>query len=250
MSSQRQLYLASSVAAVLMVAAPAHAEWNVKGELGLVLARGNTESKTFTAKADATKEVELWKHTAGFSTLYSSAVDDETGEDEKTGDRYELHGQSDYKFSERSYVFGSVRYEEDRFSPYSYQGIVAAGYGYRFINTEETKLATEIGVGYRRTEDRDPPAETNGDMVARGRLAYEQQLTASTKVYDTFLVEAGDDNTFLQNELGVQVKMTDALALSVAYVVRHNTYVATATPPDRQRKHTDELFTVSLAFAF
>jgi putative salt-induced outer membrane protein len=250
MSSQRQLCLASSIAAALLIAAPAKAEWAVKGELGLVLARGNTESKTFTAKADATKEVESWKHTAGFSTLYSSAVDDETGVDEKTGDRYELHGQSDYKFSERSYVFGSVRYEEDRFSPYTYQGIVAAGYGYRFIDTETTKLSTEIGVGYRRTEDRDPPAAEYGETVARGRIAYEQQLTASTKIYDTFLVEGGGDNTFMQNEAGVQVKMTDALALSVAYVVRHNTYVPTATPPDRQRRHTDELITVSLAFSF
>jgi putative salt-induced outer membrane protein len=194
--------------------------------------------------------VESWKHTAGFSTLYSSAVDDETGEDEKTGDRFEVHGQSDYKFSERSYIFGSVRYEEDRFSGYSYQGIVAAGYGYRFINTEDTKLATEVGVGYRRTEDRDPPNLTNGDTVARGRLAYEQKITASTKIYDTFLVEAGEDNTFLQNEAGVQVSMTDMLALSVAYIVRHNTDVPVATPPDRQRVKTDQLITVSLVASF
>ena len=249
MSNQR-LCLISSIAASLLVGAPAHAEWKVKGELGLVLARGNTESQTVTAKADAVKESDAWKHQAGFSMLYSSAVDDETGEEEKTGDRYELHGQSDYKFSERSYIFGSARYEEDRFSPYTYQGIVSAGYGYRFIDTETTKLSTEIGVGYRRTEDRDPPEAENGDTVGRGRIAYEQQITATTKIYDTFLVEAGSDNTYLQNEAGVQVTITDALALSVAYVVRHNTYVPPVAPPERERYHTDELITANLVFEF
>jgi putative salt-induced outer membrane protein len=249
MSSQR-LCLVTGIAASLLASASAHAEWKVKGELGMVLARGNTESQTVTAKADATKESDAWKHTAGFSMLYSSSVDFETNEKEKTGDRYEVHGQSDYKFSERSYMFASVRYEEDRFSPYTYQGIASGGYGYRFINTEATKLSTEIGVGYRRTEDRDPPEAENGDTVARGRIAYEQQITATTKIYDTFLVEAGEDNTYLQNEAGIQVTITDALALSLAYVVRHNTYVAPVAPPERERFHTDELITANLVFEF
>lgn len=249
MSNQRLGYLLG-ISAALVFAPPAQAEWKGKAELGLVLARGNTDSKTITSKADVTKELELWKHSAGFSTLYSSAVDDETGADKKTGDRFEVHAQSDYKFSERSYVFGSVRYEEDRFSAYSYQGIVAIGYGYRFIDTEDTKLSTEVGAGYRRTEDRNPPHLIVGDTVGRGRLAYEQKLTASTKIYDTFLVEAGEENTFLQNEAGVQVSMTEMLALSVAYVVRHNTDVPVATPPDRQRQKTDQLLTISLVASF
>jgi len=248
--TRQRLYWCFGIAAGLLIGLPAHAEWKVKGELGLVMARGNSESETITAKADTVNELESWKHTAGFSTLYSSAVDEDTGEEEKTGDRFEVHGQSDYKYSERSYMFGSLRYEEDRFSPYSYQGIVSVGYGYRFINTDDTKLVTELGVGYRRTEDAEPPKTTNNDTVGRGRIAYEQKLTASTKIYDTFLVEAGQDNTFLQNEAGVQVTMTKVLALSVAYVVRHNTDVQPATPPEVERKHTDELLTVNLVFEF
>ena len=231
----------AALAACLVIAntwsMTALAEWKGKGELGLVIARGNTESKTISAKADMSTESEQWKHAVGFSTLYSRSSD------VTTGNRYELHGQSDYKLSMRSYVFGTLRYEDDRFSPYSYQAIAAGGYGYKFIDSDATKLSAEIGAGYRRSEDR-LTGEKQSDVVARGRLAYEHQLTATTKLYDNFLVESGSDNTFLQNELGVQVSMTEQLALSVVYLVRHNT---DAQPP---LKKTDQLLTANLVFSF
>jgi putative salt-induced outer membrane protein len=92
------------------------------------------------------------------------------------------------------------------------------------------------------------PAFTNGEAIARGAVNYEQKLTATTSAFDKFLVEAGSDNTYLQNELGIAVKMTDMLALSVAYLVRHNTDVNESADPVPEK--TDQLITVNLVFAF
>jgi putative salt-induced outer membrane protein len=217
------------------------AEWKGKGELGLVLARGNTETETLNAKVDMTSESDPWKHLVGFSALHSTSAN------VLTGDRYELHGQSDYKLSERTYALGSLRYDDDQFSPYTYQAIASLGLGYKFFNTDTTKLATEAGVGYRRAEDR-LTGETQGDVIFRGGLNYEQKLTANTNVYDKLLVEAGETNTFIQNEAGVKVAMNEALALSVAYTIRHNSDVNQNAVP--ALKNTDELLTVSLVFAF
>jgi putative salt-induced outer membrane protein len=50
------------------------------------------------------------------------------------------------------------------------------------------------------------------------------------------------DNNFLQNELGVAVKVSDRLALSLGYALRHNT-----DPPAGFRK-TDTLSTVNLVY--
>lgn len=229
----------SVCAAALAVLTPAaaQAEWKGKGELGLVLARGNTETETISAKADMVQESDPWKHLVGFSALRS------TSGDVTTADRYEVHGQSDYKISQRSYVLGALRYENDEFSPYTYQAVAALGYGYKFYDTEDTKLSVELGVGYRRTEDR-LTQEEEGDAILRGGMNYENKITDNTLVYDKLLVESGSDNTFIQNELGVKVAMNASLALSVAYLVRYNTDV------DPPLESTDELLTANLVFSF
>ena len=51
-------------------------------------------------------------------------------------------------------------------------------------------------------------------------------------------------NTYLQNDLAVQVKISTKLALSVAYEVRHN------TDPPAGNKATDTLSTVNLVYSF
>ena len=74
-------------------------------------------------------------------------------------------------------------------------------------------------------------------------LTYEHKLTANTTLSEKLLVEAGSDNTSANNELAVRVSMTDTLALSVAYTVRHNT-----DPPEGLEK-TDQLTTINLVYA-
>jgi len=223
--------------AASLTALNVHAEWKGKGELGLVIAKGNTETETINAKVDMTTEHDPWKHLIGFSVLRS------TNADVATADRYEFHGQSDYKLSAQSYALGSLRYENDKFSPYNYQEVAAVGYGYKVYDTEITKFATEIGVGYRRAEDR-LTGEVQGNAIVRGALNFDHKLTTSSEVYDKFLVESGSDNTFVQNEAGVKANINTSLALSLAHLLRHNTRVR------EPLRHTDQLITANLVFAF
>jgi len=227
----------AAVALSLVVAAPASADWQGKGELGGVLARGNTETETLSGKLDMVNETGQWKHMAGFSVLHT--VNDGV----TSADRYELRGESQYKLTERSYLFGAMRYEDDRFTDYDYQFTASAGYGYRFIDTETTKFDGKVGVGFRRSEFR-VSGETEDDAILRGALDFAHQLTDTTRIYDRFLVESGSDNTYLQNIAGIEVKMTDALALGLSYELRHNTDVLPGT------KKTDQVLTANLVFGF
>ncbi len=224
-------------ALALVVVVPAHADWAGKGELGGVLARGNTETETINGKLDVSNEIDRWTHKAGFSILRT--VNDGL----TSANRWELRGESDYKLTDRSYVFGALRYEDDEFTDYSYQATASVGYGYKFIDTDRTKLDGKLGVGYRQSELR-LTGETEDDAIGRGALDFSHQLTDTTRVYDKFLVESGSDNTFLQNILGLEVKMTDALALGLSYEVRHNTDVQPGT------EKTDEVITANLVFGF
>jgi len=166
-----------------------------------------------------------------------------TDHDVTTGDRYELHGESDYKLTEKSYVLGSLRYDSDKFSAYSYQTIASVGYGYKFFDTETTKLATEVGGGYRRSQDR-ITGEIQSNPIARGSVNFSHKLTMTSEIYDKFLVEAGSNNTFTQNEAGMKVNINESLALSLEHTIRHNSVVK------EPLKHTDQLLTANVVFSF
>lgn len=232
--------------AALAAAAPAHADWTGKGEAGLVISSGNTETETANAKLSMTREAGNWKNAFGLAGLYAS---DEEG---ATAQRWELAGQSDYSFSPKTFWFGAARYEKDEFSGFEYQAIASSGLGRKFIDTERTKFTGTAGVGYKFFETRDAfddvtgvlleAGDTDSEVVFRGTLDLDHQLTETTSLIDKFIVEAGADNTFVQNDIGLQVKMNAVLALAVGYSVRHNT-----DPPIGFEK-TDTLTTVNLVY--
>jgi putative salt-induced outer membrane protein len=236
----------AAIAAVLMLAgSAAHAQWSGKGAVGISVASGNTDTKTGNAALVFADTIGRWKHTFGFDGLYAS-TDAAT-----TAQRWDLFEQSDFNFDPRDFTFGAVRYESDRFSGFQYQATLSTGLGRHFIDSDSTKLTGTIGVGYKNFETRDVydidgnliEAHTTDDQaIARGTVAYEYKLTSTTTVLNTFLIEAGSQNTFLQNDLGLQVKMNTRLSLAVGYSLRHNT-----EPPLGFRK-TDTLTTLNLVY--
>ncbi len=86
--------------------------------------------------------------------------------------------------------------------------------------------------------------ETDEDVILRGALDYEHKLTATTLIYERFLVESGSKNTYLQNQPGLEVKISDTFALGLDYAVRHNTDVLPGT------EETDQVFTANLVYGF
>ncbi len=240
----RTSIIACAMVAILN-AGTAAADWSGKGEVGAAFASGNTETKAANAKVELIDKYDKWKHLFGLAGNY---VADDVG---TTGQRWEAREQSDYNYSPKTFWFGGGRYEDDRFSGFDYQGSLTTGLGHHFIDTMATKLTGQIGAGYKFTATRDVvdangvtlvPGETDGTAIFTGSVDYEQQLTETTKVLDRFLLETGSENTFVQNDLSLQVRMTAVLALSVGYQVRHN------TDPPAGFKKTDTLMTLNLVY--
>jgi len=202
-----------------------------------VSARGNAEAETANVKLDVSREVDRWKHSFGVAALRA------TNAGVKIAQRYGANWQSDYKLTERSFWFGGLRYEQDEFNGFDYQASLPTGYGYKFIDNERTKFSGQAGVGYRRSKLL-PFGTVDSGAIFRGDLKFEHALTDTTKVINTFVLEAGSNNTFAANDLALQVKMSDAFALAVGLGVRHN------TDPPLGLKKTDTLTTVNLVYAF
>lgn len=238
---------ACSLAFVLAGAARAQG-WDGTSEVGFVMARGNSQTQTGNAKLDLSYELDGTKHMFAAGALYG-----ETGE-VVTAQRWDARWQTEWKLSDRTFWFGGLRYEDDRYSGFDYQGSASAGLGYAFIDTDATKLRAQIGGGYRLLQSellvRDETGEvieriagqSGADAVVNAALKFEHAFNDATKVINSLLVESGQDNTTLQNQLALQVKMTEVLALSLGFSVRNN-----SNPPE-SLDNTDTLTTVNLVY--
>jgi putative salt-induced outer membrane protein len=230
---------------VLLSANAAHAEWTSKAEAGVVAARGNTDTDSANLKADIAFKLDNWQHQFGTTAVYAS---DDTG---TTGQRWELRQQSDFDFSLKGFWYEALRYENDRFSGFTYQATAGSGVGWRFFDDPVTKFNAQVGLGYKRYETRDAladdavtiiPGEREGELIAQGKSNFEHTLTETTKLVDKLLVESGSDNTFAQNDISLQVQILGSLALAIGVSVRYNT-----NPPPGFR-NTDTLTTLNLVY--
>jgi putative salt-induced outer membrane protein len=257
--------LALSLFAALPMTAFADDGWSGAGELGFAAARGNAKSENLNAKFSLKKEDETWKDTFYLTALRSKGeVKTATVQNgqvvnvsnyDLTSNRIETGASAGYKLDERSYIVGALRYENDDFSPFDYQWVASIGYGYTFLKNTTDELSAEIGPGYKSYKpvdtvvviDNQPVRnhfDSQNEIVARGLVAYKHNFTENTAFVDTFLVEAGSDNTFMQNDAGLAVSINKAFALKIGYQVRHNSDVTDGT------KKNDQLMTTNLVYNF
>lgn len=211
--------------------------WSGKGELGLVRTTGNTDTESLLMGLEFIKEQDKWRHRVLLAALNSK------NSGNKTAERFGFEWQSNYKLDEKSWVLGSFRYESDKFSAFDNQQTLTVGYGRQLIDSEQTKLVGEIGMGYRDAE----LAVTGlgeSDVIVRGLLDFSRAITDNSMFTNRFLVESGSNNTFYKNLLGVSVAMNDEFALKFGYEYRHNSDVPAGV--DR----TDTITSTNLVYNF
>lgn len=233
------------LAALALPVTPAFAQWTGKGEAGLVVTTGNAETTSGNVKLAMQKAAGDWTHKFSLAGVYIANDVDTTAQ------RWEAGAQTQRKTNDGNYWFGSARYEDDRFSGFDYQGALTTGLGHKFIDGEDTKLSGQVGVGYKVLATRvsiDPrtnriiPSERDGFAGLFAGVDYLHRFNASTSLVNKLVIEGASANTFIQNDISLQVKMSDRLALAVGYQIRHN------TEPPRGFQKTDSQSTVNVVY--
>ena len=230
----KPVFLALALVAGLPLAA--HAQWQPTAELGVVNTTGNSDTTSVNGKFALSGEDEAWTH-----DYYLAALRAESG-DELTANRAELGAKAARKLGERSYLGGVARYEDDDFAAYDYQATLAVNYGIEAFKDDKRRLLLEAGPGLRRARLAES-GMSEQDALVRGYADYQHQVTDSTSFFNTLLVEAAQDNTFVQNDIGIAVSINRSLALKAALQARHNT----DAPADRER--TDTLASVNIVWS-
>lgn len=226
----------------------AWAEMTGRSEAGFVMSRGNADTETANAKFDLAHERTDWRHSVGVAGLYGRTTE------ATIAARWNARWQTDRRYPSGAYWFTGLRYEDDQFSGFDYQGTLSTGAGREFINNEATKLRGQLGVGYRqlRTELLTFDAagvviaradgEEQSEVIGNGALSFEHAFNDSTKMLNTLSCESGRSNTRARNELALQVKMNATLAIAVGFAVTNN------SDPPLELEHTDMLTTLNLVY--
>lgn len=236
--------------------------WSGSGEFGFASATGNTRSQNVNAKLGLSQENEQWKNNFFLDVLRTKvqqkeldAAGNTVNEFNTTANRYDGGASVGYKLDPRSYIVGAARYDHDQFGANLWQGVVSIGYGYIAVKDARNELSFEIGPGYKEYRPAELPIVVDDvsinqvqpvqhEAVARGLINYKFRLTDNTSFEDTYLVEAGSKDTYMQNDAGLAVTMTKKMALKVGFQVRHNSQVLPGI------KKTDTLTTTNLVYNF
>jgi len=223
--------------AVSALTGPVSAEWSGSGELGLVLARGNTDTETLNTVLKLDYAKDKWSNDTGISYLRSESDGD------LEANRFVFRNNTDYSLTEASYITGVGRYDWDEFSSFKFQTSVAVGYGRKLLDTGRQALSIEAGPGVRHAEVRDT-GDTETDLIARAGADYRFTISETAELTNVTLIETGKSNTFLENETSLTVAINDSLALKTGLSIRHNTEV------EPGRDNTDYLTTINLVYNF
>jgi len=215
---------------------PAPSKWDGAAELGFIMNRGNTETETLNAQFRVENTRPKWLHRVEFKVLQVSEKETTTAES------YELSGRSEYSLDDNDYLFGSLRYEDDRFAGYDRRTTEVVGYGHQYLKREDMTLKGEFGVGSRQTKNTDGSSDSEG--IARVGLDYKWQITDTSSFSETIYVEHGEENTYTESVTAVTAKINNSLAMKLSYTIKDN------SDPQPGFENTDTRTAITLVYDF
>ena len=229
--------------------APKVPRWAASGQLGLVIARGNTDTQTENAKIEVVHTTAAVKDDLEAEELYGKT------QGYVTAERWATTDERDWNLTSRAFTFVNLHYEKDLFSGFAYQGNLGGGAGYKIIDSPATQLSAQAGAAFAQLRPEPFVENALGEVTSRteeaseneatgtAKLHFQQTFNAQTKLTDDLSTVAGHLNIYTENDLALQVKLGRVLSLSVGYTIRNN-----GNPPGGLR-HTDTLTTINLVYS-
>jgi len=218
--------------------------WRGAGGAALAIASGNTSTQAFSASIDMANATTRDKITLGAGINYGSSK--VNGNSSTTANRWAGAGQYDYNLSARIYVFGKLGLEGDEVADLSWRSTLAAGLGYKLIESQAMTLSVFGGAGY--STDKYDVNQTIGDKTAKrfsraSLLLGEEssyQLSATTTFKQRLEIYpglSGDKAVLAKFNASLAVAMSNTLSLTAGLTNSYN-----SKPPLGNKKSDVGLF--------
>ncbi|MFB9143983.1 DUF481 domain-containing protein [Vibrio artabrorum] len=215
-------------------------------EFGYQSHTGNSDSRSLNARLNG--EYTTGRHRTSAEWKYYNLYKD--GEEDKRQSTYSA--QSDYKLSPKTYLYGSFKGVESRYSAYFKDYTVSSGLGYQFSNTDKFVLEVELGPGFRyqvpnldEIDDDDIIfPEIVEEAIFRGNMNASWHVLKNLQFKVEMTLVSGHSNRKLDTELEAINDITENIALKIAHSRLYHDKV-----PNGLSKQ-DSVLSVNLLFQF
>jgi putative salt-induced outer membrane protein len=198
---------------------------------------GNNESQEFSAGARLRYAQGQMVQTIGLALDF--ADDDGVKTKEDVFGVYDLA----YYFNDQFYAFALGRVESDGLASLATDtktdAFIGVGPGYRIVNTPQMTWRVQAGIGISYLEDGAENSETETGYIASSRFFY--QFTDSIFASNDTDVLKSDSALRVNNDLGVNFKVSDAFSTRISYLTEYN---------DSRAIRTDNKVGLSLVYGF
>lgn len=211
-----------------------------ESELGIASANGNTKTQTFTAKQ--LNDYKWKKNVFSFKSRYLSAKsnDEETARYLMSALRYEK------QFYDHFGLFLGETFEKDKFAGIEKRFITDLGARYRFIESDTTKLFSELGYRYMHEERLDGSFAFSNYGRLYTEWEHKWNASFSTKYWAEYLPNISEPKDWqLNTELSLSAVLNSTFSLKSGVLLRYDHFPA----PGIAYK-TDTLFTTALVAKF
>ena len=220
-------------------------------ELGFLYKTGNTKSGDFKTGFNAKYEKDQWLSLLDFDLLIKKQEDSD-GDFETSDQKWSIDSKTNYTLdaNSKNYMYGNVRYEDNRFGSYESQTSVSAGWGRHWFKNDKASLFADIGPGFksdvtRPTDTMD--SETQNAFIIQAQALYLRQINSHVEFKQTlsakYAPKSGENSTY-SAESSITTKLIETLQLKFSFKVDHNTEVSADT------KNTDTQTAITLVYSF
>ena len=228
------------LAAAVLAASTAFAQvktdgqWRGAGGAALSMTSGNSSTSALALNGDMARATIEDKITLGANTNYGRSKN-AAGISSTTANKWSAAGEYDYNLSPAVFVFGKLGLEGDGVIDLSLRTTLAAGLGYKLIDTKELSFNVFGGVGY--STDKYSATQNiggvKGTSFSRSSLFLgeesQHQLSASTTFkqrLELYPGLSGDKAKIIKFTAGLGVAMSSTLNLSVGLTDNYNSLPA------------------------
>lgn len=217
--------------------------WSGQATLGATTSSGNAEASNINGSIRLGKTVNRWEHLV-FGSVFKgrSSIVVNTSELEDAGlivegadgdetperiivtgnnsDRLALGYQPKFYYTQKTYFFGLLDWEQDEPANIDTATRQIIGVGHKFYNNASGFLTAEAGFGNKTTNP--VIGEDVDGAVAYVGFNFLNRITDTVTFNADLRSDFGSDNTFIELGLGISFKVSDTVAFKVDHFSRSN----------------------------
>lgn len=212
------------------------AKWKGEVDAGAVRTAGNIDTQSINAHGRL--EVRYGKWT---QILKGNALNTQN-QGTTTGERYRFSLKTNYSLSDKSYLFGRIGYENDRFTGYRYRTSETAGYGRILIKNKSVNWDLELGGGARQSDLVD--GSKKSDSIFRAATHAIWNISKSSKFKQEVEEEGGKDGWVTHSVTALQTQIIGNLSSKIYYRLTDTSIVPAG------KKKLDTEIGVNLVYSF